>query len=90
MRTHHNLLSNISSGGEILLSKAEELTIIVLSLNHLFGRYGFLKSAVTGRTTAMIEATELNLDFSVMHALRPEDSFVSCGITSRNSIETIG
>jgi long-chain acyl-CoA synthetase len=71
MRTHHNLLSNISSGGEILLSKAEELTIIVLSLNHLFGRYGFLKSAVTGRTTAMIEATELNLDFSVVHGLRP-------------------
>lgn len=71
MRTHNNLLSNISSGGEILLSKAEELTIIVLSLNHLFGRYGFLKSAVTGRTTAMIEATELNLDFSVIQDLQP-------------------
>ncbi len=71
MRTHGNLLSNIASGGEIVLSKAEELTIIVLSLNHLFGRYGFLKSAVTGRTTAMIEATELNLDLSVIHGLRP-------------------
>jgi long-chain acyl-CoA synthetase len=71
MRTHHNLLSNISSGGEILLTKTEELTIIVLSLNHLFGRYGFLKSAVTGRTTAMIEATELNLDFSVIQGLQP-------------------
>lgn len=71
MRTHRNLLSNISSGGEILLNKAEELTIIVLSLNHLFGRYGFLKSAVTGRTTAMIEATELNLDLSVIQGLRP-------------------
>jgi long-chain acyl-CoA synthetase len=71
MRTHHNLLSNISSGGELLLSKAEELTIVVLSLNHLFGRYGFLKSAVTGRTTAMVEATELNLDLSVIQSLRP-------------------
>jgi long-chain acyl-CoA synthetase len=71
MRTHDNLLSNIASGGEIVLSKAEELTIIVLSLNHLFGRYGFLKSAVTGRTTAMIEAPELNLDLSVIQALRP-------------------
>ena len=71
MRTHDNLLSNIASGGEIVLSKAEELTIIVLSLNHLFGRYGFLKSAVTGRSTAMIEATELNLHLSVIQALRP-------------------
>lgn len=64
MRTHDNLLSDIASGGEIVLSKAEELTIIVLSLNHLFGRYGFLKSAVTGRTTAMIEATESNRNIS--------------------------
>jgi long-subunit acyl-CoA synthetase (AMP-forming) len=71
MRTHNNLLSNIAPGGEILLSKAEELTIIVLSLNHLFGHYGFLKSAVTGRTTAMIEATELNLDLGVIQSLRP-------------------
>ena len=71
MRTHHNLLSNISSGGEILLSRAGELTIIVLSLNHLFGRYGFLKSAVTGRTTAVVEATELNIDFSVIQGLQP-------------------
>ncbi len=71
MRTHNNLLSNIASGGEIHLSNAEELTIILLSLNHLFGRYGFLKSAVTGRTTAMIEDTELNLDLSVIESLRP-------------------
>ena len=71
MRTHNNLVSNIASGGEILLSRPEELTVIVLSLNHLFGRYGFLKSAVTGRTTAMIEATELNLDLSVIEGLRP-------------------
>lgn len=34
MRTHRNLLSNISSRGEILLNKAEELRIIMLSLNH--------------------------------------------------------
>ena len=53
------------------MSRAGELTIIVLSLNHLFGRYGFLKSAVTGRTTAMIEATELNIDFSVIQGLQP-------------------
>jgi long-chain acyl-CoA synthetase len=71
MRTHNNLLSNIASGGEILLSRPEELTVIVLSLNHLFGRYGFLKSAVTGRTIAMIEATELNLELSVIEGLRP-------------------
>jgi long-subunit acyl-CoA synthetase (AMP-forming) len=71
MRAHDNLLSNIAMGGEIVLSKADELSVIVLSLNHLFGRYGFLKSAVTGRTTAMIEATELNLDLSVIQALRP-------------------
>jgi long-chain acyl-CoA synthetase len=71
MRTHDNLLSNIATGGKIVLSQADELSIIVLSLNHLFGRYGFLKSAVTGRTTAMIEATELNLDLSVIQALQP-------------------
>jgi long-chain acyl-CoA synthetase len=71
MRTHNNLISNIASGGDVVLSKAEELTIIALSLNHLFGRYGFLKSAVTGRTTAMIEATEVNLDLSVIQGLRP-------------------
>jgi long-chain acyl-CoA synthetase len=71
MRTHNNLLSNITSGGEVVLSKAEDLTIIVLSLNHLFGRYGFLKSAVTGRTTAIMEATELNLDLAAIQDLRP-------------------
>ncbi len=71
MRTHDNLLSNIAMDGKIVLSRADELSIIVLSLNHLFGRYGFLKSAVTGRTTAMIEATELNLDLSVIQALQP-------------------
>jgi long-chain acyl-CoA synthetase len=69
MRTHGNLLSNISNGGEIVLSKPDELTVIVLSLNHLFGRFGFLKSAVTGRSTAVIEATEQSLDMKVIKAL---------------------
>jgi long-chain acyl-CoA synthetase len=69
MRTHDNLLSNITNGGEIVVSKPDELTLIVLSLNHLFGRFGFLKSVVTGRTTALIEATELKLDLKVVAAL---------------------
>ena len=69
MRTQDNLLSNISNGGEILLSKPEELFIIVLSLNHLFGRFGFLKSVATGRTTAIIEATELDLNLKVVASL---------------------
>jgi long-chain acyl-CoA synthetase len=69
MRTHDNLLSNITNGGELVLSKPDELTLIVLSLNHLFGRFGFLKSVVTGRTTALIEATELKLDLKVVASL---------------------
>jgi long-chain acyl-CoA synthetase len=69
MRTHDNLLSNITNGGELVLSKPDELTLIVLSLNHLFGRFGFLKSVVTGRTTALIEATELELDLKVVASL---------------------
>jgi long-chain acyl-CoA synthetase len=71
MRTQENLLSNISNGSEIVLSKPEELTVIVLSLNHLLGRFGFLKSAVTGRTTAVIEATEQSLNIKVIAALSP-------------------
>ena len=71
MRTHGNLLSNISSGGEIVLSKAEEMAVIVLSLNHLLGRFGFLKSAVTGRTTAVIEATEQSVNLKIIEALSP-------------------
>jgi long-chain acyl-CoA synthetase len=71
MRTQENLLSNISNGSEIVLSKPEELTVIVLSLNHLLGRFGFLKGAVTGRTTAVIEATEQSLDIKVIAALSP-------------------
>ena len=69
MRTQDNLLSNISNGGEIVRSAPEELFIIVLSLNHLFGRFGFLKSAVTGRTTAIIEATELELNLKLVELL---------------------
>lgn len=71
MRTHNNLLSNITSGGEIVVSKPEELTVIVLTVNHLVGRFGFLKSAVTGRTMAIVEATELAVDVKVIEALSP-------------------
>jgi long-chain acyl-CoA synthetase len=69
MRTQDNLLSNISNGGEIALSKPEELFVIILSLNHLFGRFGFLKSVATGRTTAIIEATELELNVKLLKGL---------------------
>ncbi len=69
MRTQDNLLSNITNGGELVVSKPDELTLIVLSLNHLFGRFGFFKSVVTGRTTALIEATELKLDLKVVASL---------------------
>jgi long-chain acyl-CoA synthetase len=69
MRTQNNLLSNISNGGEIQLSSPDELFIIMLSLNHLFGRFGFLKSVATGRTTAIIEATELDLDLKVVASM---------------------
>ena len=65
MRTQGNLLA----GGEIVLSKPDELTVIVLSLNHLFGRGTFLRSAATGRSTAVIEATEQSLDMKVIKAL---------------------
>ncbi|HEY2919134.1 MAG TPA: AMP-binding protein, partial [Candidatus Binatia bacterium] len=66
MRTQANLLSNISNGGALVASKPEELFVIVLSLNHLFGRFGFLKSVATGRTTALLEATELKLDLNAV------------------------
>jgi long-chain acyl-CoA synthetase len=69
MRTQNNLLSNISMGGEIQLSGPDELFISLLSLNHLFGRFGFLKSVATGRTTAIIEATESDLDLKVVAAM---------------------
>jgi long-chain acyl-CoA synthetase len=69
MRTQGNLLPNISNGGEIVLSKPDELTVIVVSLNHLFGRGTFLRSVVTGRSTAVIEATERSMDVKVIKAL---------------------
>jgi long-chain acyl-CoA synthetase len=69
IRTQENLLSNITNGGTINTSKPEEMTVIVLSLNHLFGRFGFFKSAVTGRTTAIVEGTELDTDLKVLESL---------------------
>ncbi len=69
MRTQDNLLSNITNGREITVSRPDELLVIVLSLNHLLGRFGLLKSAVTGRTTAIVEATELGLDLGVIESL---------------------
>jgi len=71
MRTQDNLLANITNGGAIVVSKPDELTVNVLSLNHLFGRFGFLKSAVTGRTTALLEATETKVDLAVIEQLAP-------------------
>jgi len=71
MRTHNNLLANITNGRPISSSDADELTVIVLNLNHLFGRFGFLKSVVTGRTTAVIEATEKAVNMRVIEALAP-------------------
>ena len=69
MRTHENLLSNITNGGEIVVSRPDDLFVIVLSLNHLLGRFGFLKSAITGRTTAIIKATEMEVDLKVIQSL---------------------
>jgi len=69
MRTQDNLLSNITNGGEVVISKPDDLFVIVLSLNHLLGRFGFLKSAITGRTTAIVESTELDLDLNAIQSL---------------------
>lgn len=71
MRTQKNLLSNIESGSAVKLSHPDELFAIILSLNHLLGRYGFLKSAVTGRATAIVEATEQDVDLKTIRALSP-------------------
>ena len=71
MRTQGNLLANITNGNAIVLSQPDELTVNVLSLNHLFGRFGFLKSAVTGRATALIEALETEVDWAVIQFLAP-------------------
>jgi long-chain acyl-CoA synthetase len=69
MRTQNNLLANITNGQELVSSSAEELSVIVLSLNHLYGRFGFLKSAVTGRSVALVEGTELEIDLDTIGAL---------------------
>jgi long-chain acyl-CoA synthetase len=71
MRTQNNLLANITNGGPVTLSVPDELTINLLSLNHLFGRFGFLKSIVTGRTTALVEAAETRVDLRVIQHLAP-------------------
>jgi len=71
MRTHRNIIANITSGGAITLSKPEEVVALVLNLNHLLGRYGFHKSVVTGRTTALVETTELQLDLETVQGLAP-------------------
>lgn len=71
MRTQRNIISNISSGTPISLSKPDELVVLVLSLNHLLGRFGFHKSLVTGRATAVVEATEKEVDLQTIRALSP-------------------
>lgn len=71
MRTQENILANIASGGAIVLSNPEEMAVLVLSLNHLFGRFGFHKSVATGRTTALVEATEKDVDIETLRALAP-------------------
>ena len=71
MRSQDNLLANITNGAAITVSAPDELAVNILSLNHLFGRFGFLKSAVTGRTTAIIEAAETKVDLPVIEQLSP-------------------
>lgn len=71
IRTQDNLIANITNGGALTVSSPDELTVNVLSLNHLFGRFGFLKSAVTGRTTALVEAAETQVDLPVIAQLAP-------------------
>ena len=71
MRTQENLLANVMGGAEVLPSKPDELFLVILSLNHLLGRFGFQKSMVTGRRTAIVEATELDLDLKEIQSLSP-------------------
>jgi long-chain acyl-CoA synthetase len=71
IRTHDNLLSNITNGGQVVVSNPEDLTVIVLTVNHLYGRFGFLKSAVTGRTVAILEASELAVNVKAIETLSP-------------------
>lgn len=71
MKTQRNILANIASGASIALSRPEEVVALVLSMNHLLGRFGFHKSAATGRTTAVLEATELEVDLKSIQSLSP-------------------
>ena len=71
MRTQRNIIANIDSGGGIALSKPEELAAVILTLNHLLGRFAFHKGAATGRTTALLETTELEVDLPMIRALSP-------------------
>ena len=71
MRTQRNIIANIDSGGGIALSKPEELAAVILTLNHLLGRFAFHKGAATGRTTALLEAKELEVDLPMIRALSP-------------------
>ncbi len=71
MRTQKNIIANIDSGHGIALSKPEELAAVVLTLNHLLGRFAFHKGAATGRTTALLEATELEVSLRRIGALSP-------------------
>jgi long-chain acyl-CoA synthetase len=71
MKTQKNILSNITSGAPLALSKPDEVAAMVLTANHLLGRFCFHKGAATGRTTAMLEATELDVDLASIAALSP-------------------
>jgi long-chain acyl-CoA synthetase len=71
MKTQKNILSNISSGSPLALSKPDEVAAMVLTANHLLGRFCFHKGAATGRTTAMLESTELDVDLASIAALSP-------------------
>ncbi len=71
MKTQKNILSNITSGQPLALSKPEEVAAMVLTTNHLLGRFCFHKGAATGRTTAILESTELAVDLASIAALSP-------------------
>ena len=71
MKTQKNILSNITSGQPLTLSKPDEVAAMVLTTNHLLGRFCFHKGAATGRTTAMLESTELEVDLASISALSP-------------------
>jgi len=71
MRTQENMRSNILGEVECLPCKPEELFLVLLSLSHLLGRFGFHKSMATGRTTAFVQATERNVNLKIIQALSP-------------------